>query len=398
MFTKVQQQDLEGKGVVGQATVPGLSVREMQESVEQIVREVAIPAVNRLVDELAAASAAENIGAQQPGEEADGGATLQEVLESLERSIGAHAENTENPHAVTAGQTGPYSRAETDRQINAKIVEIGTGDMAQGVYDPQGKKADVFAAIPAPNLLDNADFSAPVNQRGRDVFSSDSEMAYGGPDRWMQQNAEFRASDHTLRAAGAGSGRMRQIVSMAEKGVRAGDTLTASVRADGKTVSGSGVLQADGATVLIETETMAVSVRMDGEADVLMFDLECRKAGTEAVSVEHVKLEKGAVPTEWQPRGFAAELAECQRYYQEIPFDYAYVQMQETGYAEKIPVSFRTVMRATPSVTFWKNWDSGVQSIAAEHVFPTGCAVALQSFQSGTLMDVHYTLKISADL
>lgn len=64
MFTKITDDDLAGKGVIGQPAVPGLSVKEMQESVEQIVREVAIPAINRLIEELADAPAAQSIGAQ----------------------------------------------------------------------------------------------------------------------------------------------------------------------------------------------------------------------------------------------------------------------------------------------------------------------------------------------
>ncbi len=40
-----------------------------------------------------------------------------------------------------------YTKAETDAQINAKITEIGSGDMAQAVYDPTGQKKDVFEEI-----------------------------------------------------------------------------------------------------------------------------------------------------------------------------------------------------------------------------------------------------------
>ena len=40
-FKQVTEQDLKGKGVIGQPAVPGLSVTEMQKSVEQVVREAA---------------------------------------------------------------------------------------------------------------------------------------------------------------------------------------------------------------------------------------------------------------------------------------------------------------------------------------------------------------------
>ncbi|MBS6866537.1 MAG: hypothetical protein KH196_12710 [Oscillospiraceae bacterium] len=57
-FKQVTEQDLKGKGVIGQPAVPGLSVTEMQKSVEQVVREAAIPAHNQLCEELEAEAAA----------------------------------------------------------------------------------------------------------------------------------------------------------------------------------------------------------------------------------------------------------------------------------------------------------------------------------------------------
>ncbi len=46
---KITSADLEGKGVIGQPDVPNLSAREMQEKVEQIVREVAIEKINEII-------------------------------------------------------------------------------------------------------------------------------------------------------------------------------------------------------------------------------------------------------------------------------------------------------------------------------------------------------------
>lgn len=47
---KILESDLEGKGVLGQPDVPGLSVAEMQKAVEQIVREIAIPKINQVIE------------------------------------------------------------------------------------------------------------------------------------------------------------------------------------------------------------------------------------------------------------------------------------------------------------------------------------------------------------
>lgn len=73
--------------VVGQEDIPALGVREMQESVEYMPRNLLLPKLNEVV-----------------------GAVNQ-----------------------------CYTRAEADKAIAGKVTEIGAGDMAQAVYDPNGE-------------------------------------------------------------------------------------------------------------------------------------------------------------------------------------------------------------------------------------------------------------------
>nr|DAU77857.1 MAG TPA: hypothetical protein [Ackermannviridae sp.] len=73
--------------VVGQEDIPALGVREMQESVEYMPRNLLLPKLNEVV-----------------------GAVNQ-----------------------------CYTKAEADKAIAGKVTEIGAGDMAQAVYDPNGE-------------------------------------------------------------------------------------------------------------------------------------------------------------------------------------------------------------------------------------------------------------------
>lgn len=73
--------------VVGQEDIPALGVREMQESVEYMPRNLLLPKLNEVV-----------------------GAVNQ-----------------------------CYTKAETDKAIGDKMTEIGAGDMAKAVYDPNGE-------------------------------------------------------------------------------------------------------------------------------------------------------------------------------------------------------------------------------------------------------------------
>ncbi len=47
---KITDADLAGKGVQGQPDVPGLTAAEMQAKIEEIVRSVAIPKINEIID------------------------------------------------------------------------------------------------------------------------------------------------------------------------------------------------------------------------------------------------------------------------------------------------------------------------------------------------------------
>ena len=144
-FKKITAADLQGKGNVGKPDTPGYSTAEMQRVMDEIPREVIVPAFNALVDAMTDKTAAASLGVAAP----DGltGGTVQEVVNALLAYVNAHKNDQENPHAVTAAQVDAYTKKQTDDAISKKVVEIGAGDMTQAVYDPTGQRKDVFAAI-----------------------------------------------------------------------------------------------------------------------------------------------------------------------------------------------------------------------------------------------------------
>lgn len=127
-FTKITDGDLQNKGVIGLPDTPGLSTSEMQAKFEQTAREVIVPKLNQLVDDLAAPSAASQIGAN-----------------GKNRTVQGHIENLENPHNVTAEQVGAYTKEQTEKAISDRIDQIGSADMTQAMYDPTGRHRDIFA-------------------------------------------------------------------------------------------------------------------------------------------------------------------------------------------------------------------------------------------------------------
>lgn len=127
-FTKITDEDLQNKGVMGLPDTPGLSTSEMQAKFEQIAREVLVPKFNQLVDELLGPSAASQIGAK-----------------GKNRTVQGHIDNLENPHNVTAEQVGAYTKDQTEKAISDRISQIGSADMTQATYDPNHRQQDIFA-------------------------------------------------------------------------------------------------------------------------------------------------------------------------------------------------------------------------------------------------------------
>ena len=121
-FKKITDADLQGKGNVGKPDTPGYSTAEMQRVMDEIPREVIIPALNALIDELNGNTAAGSSGAQVPATLPDGTAsTVQGVLNALAKQADDHIKNKDNPHDVSA------------KQVTAEIPEELPADTARHV-------------------------------------------------------------------------------------------------------------------------------------------------------------------------------------------------------------------------------------------------------------------------
>ena len=165
-FTKITDEDLLNKGVIGLPDTPGLSTSEMQAKFEQTAREVIVPKFNQLVDDLSNPSAASQIGAN-----------------GKNRTVQGHIDNLENPHNVTAAQVGAYTKSQTDAAISDRISQIGSADMTQAMYDPNGRQQDIFAYADSRGVstykhikMDNVHhFSGSDGTNGRVKMTADVE-------------------------------------------------------------------------------------------------------------------------------------------------------------------------------------------------------------------------------
>lgn len=364
-FRKITEGDMLGKGNVGRPDTPGVSTAEMQRIMDELPREVLAPAFNELAGQLEAETAAADIGAAAPeGVTAAPAGKLQAVLNGLRDLVKAHTDRADNPHGVTAAQAGAYSKAETDAAISAKVVELGAGDMAKSIYDPGNEqkpllprngdgsnvtasfteaaqdadiqtgeeltvlfgkikkrfsamlaaiadrytKADAEARfMPNLNLLDNSDFTNPVNQRnGSGTISASGYFI----DRWKLVSGTVQITAEGLVL----NGTISQILENA-----AGTDVTASASAG---------------TASYDNSTKTFTLTATGQ------------------TITWAKLEKGSVATPYVPKGYGAELLACQRYYVPIGENTkVFGGIGTTGNVAFVGMIIPVEMRITPSFT-----------------------------------------------
>ncbi|MEG2022118.1 MAG: hypothetical protein RR087_10105, partial [Oscillospiraceae bacterium] len=205
-----------------------------------------------------------------------------------------------------------YSKAETNAEINKKMVEIGAGDMAKTIYDTNNSgavdnaerlgnelpqyfqpKADgalttvsktvvgaineVAVSIPNRNLLDNTDFAHPINQRN--VSGTITAAGYF-IDRWKLVSGNVALTANGLQLNGS----MSQILEFA-----VGADTTARVGMYSGTANAS-----------YNNNNKTFTLTSNGGV------------------IGWAKLEKGNAATPYVLKGYAAELSECQRYLQSL--------------------------------------------------------------------------------
>ena len=185
----------------------------------------------------------------------------------------------------------------------------------------------------AYNLLDNSDFANPVNQRGRSgTYEGVSNYTTFVIDRWKTWST---GCTYTLSSAGlqianlnaSSSNGPWEVLPNPER--MKGKTYTLAVWYNGGNVACGNVAVPTG--TLTEDKYLS-AVSASGTRPGLRFiiastyssiDFQIMISAGQTVTVEWAALYEGAYTADtlpsYQPKGYAAELAECQRYYQTIP-------------------------------------------------------------------------------
>lgn len=201
-FAKISEQELGAVGVELLDDQPEMQPDAMKAKFEETAKQLLAPKHNTLVEQLEAETAAVSLGAAVPtGLSGQTTKTVQAVLAALMAYIQAHEQKDDNPHDVTAAQTGAYTKAETDSAINAKITQIGAGDMAKATYDPQNKAMDVYAYADAAAAGKMAKSTYDPQNKNKDIFKSINAVApkYEATltlDGWVTSTSEEQSAGY----------------------------------------------------------------------------------------------------------------------------------------------------------------------------------------------------------
>ena len=234
------------------------------------------------------------------------------------------------------------------------------------------------------NLLDNSDFRNPVNQRGAGSYSG----AVYSIDRWRswKSGSAMAIGDGCITLSGD---------------VHHAQYIDSGAFEDGKSYTYA-VMRKDGTLYLASAVfPMAAEYSENGMFSMLLTDSDTSYVTiTSAGDYVWAALYEGSYTADtlppYVPKGYAAELAQCKRYYNIIPYDMDdYYVNANTAYPSMYPVSFPE-MRIIPTVTLQESWNVGSAGVSVG--FITKSSLAFQAAATSSRVAWHGKIKLDADL
>lgn len=256
-----------------------------------------------------------------------------------------------------------------------------------------GGKAPEYYLQPR-NLLDNSDFRNPVNQRGQTSYSG---MWVYSIDRWVAWLDASNSATVSVINGGITPYPGMVIQRIESKYIDRSKTYTLAA------MTGDGLLVLSGKiTSTTQSATNAnngIYFNYNADLDIYQFKL----AGlTSASKFVWAALYEGSYTADtlppYVPKGYAAELAECQRYYQVIPYDMSIFNVStKSEYPSRYPILFLQRMRITPTATLNESWNANTKTATTSFVSDKALCFTV-SANSSEYTEWHGSITLSADL
>lgn len=235
-INKITEEEIRQNSVVGMAEVPGLPTEEMQYRIEQLVREIAIPKINEVVEYIVekvvtqeqlsktlfeAGSVVSVFGRGGAVVAKQGDYTAEMVGAAKEKHAGQHFENGEDPIKASdigaANKVHAHGNITADGKIGSKngmVLMTGIGGKIEA-----RAKADSGFVLPAEVVPVTGEFTAENNKIyfGNDIsdfiFNCDSAkiancrgfVTFGTPGKIELKGFDFVDDSDGIAEAAAGS-------------------------------------------------------------------------------------------------------------------------------------------------------------------------------------------------
>lgn len=182
--------------------------------------------------------------------------------------------------------------------------------------------AALISAIPQPtpmNLLDNSDFRNPVNQRGLTEYASGSKRYT--LDRWRATAAvTVTVNDYYVTFSNTASTGYAVVQPLTDKQTpKPGEMVTLACEdSDGKVIFGVVRMPLTGSAVAVTEDGVSLMMYAADGTEKARFAISLSGNTTKGFKWAALYRAKCNSVPNYIAKGFAAELAECQRYYQVI--------------------------------------------------------------------------------
>ena len=224
--------------------------------------------------------------------------------------------------------------------------------------DADGSTEWLGSNKPLRNLLDNSDFRKPVNQRGQSSYTG---TGYG-VDRWYGIDYTISISDENieLNKSGSGSGYLLQYLVPETLQYEKSYTMAINL-ANGITLCGNAAYsESTNQMLFLLKDNIALSIDKLTSQSKLQVVITLIQGN---LLIKSAALYEGSYTADtlppYTPKGYAAELAECQRYYVKLKNSRSGYQPFATGVGNSVNQGVFNIqtpvqMRSLPTISYDK--------------------------------------------
>ena len=252
---------------------------------------------------------------------------------------------------------------EDNTRLNATLDKVAyMGEKNQGAAteiinaDTLGGRLPSYYAkatkLTPRNLLDNSDFTNPVNQRGQTSFKGDNYWI----DRWKGASSGSSAIlESGIGLTFTATGARNLMIQNFPDGTFTGKTLTAACcDTNGNILVGSGVFPEVGSTTTAAYNAVTgIQLLFEARNGNHGLRIGLNSTVSEDVTIVWAALYEGEYIAEtlpeYQPKGYSAELAECQRYYLQFGQVNAFGFISSSAKSYYMTIQTPVPMRAIPT-------------------------------------------------